>query len=457
MSNRRSQHLPWGALAFVAATSVAASVRADAPPSDGGLLAPPVEVGVPTTPPASQLHVGPERLRACSFRHDLCVHGGPGDPILEAIATLDRVWETATGPLGLPPPDRGLVSGTYDVYLVPTLDSPGVTYLRERDGLGTRDRASAVSLADSRLRGCSLDRALARELFRAIAFRASPGTDETTARAEASALTRLAVPCALGAPDGAEILQSHPERGLYPITKLVPDGYSRRAADGAGVFFGWLDDAYAQTPGGIVRALWAMSATKTMRGADVFASDPDAFDVLRESMKGALFTGSTIHDVFVSFAVARAFLGNALSESPEIGAIGAPLAPDFDLPWPATGTTKSVAMSAGLAPTGATTIRVRRAGALPGTRLRVEIQWEQLAKLRWVALKLDARGAITQRLPFGVADKATEAALSVGELDASESVLLVGTNVSTWDEAFDPETTAFEPHGWVVSVASEGP
>ncbi|CAN5572046.1 hypothetical protein BH09MYX1_BH09MYX1_29530 [soil metagenome] len=452
MSNRRLQQLVTCAAFAGALIARPGAVRSDERGEDAGTEAEAQPIGGATS---SLTSPPPETLRACSFRRDLCVHGSSGPQVLVALASVERTWDLAVGPLALPPPERGLGSGVYDVYLVPILDSPGMTYLRERDLLGTPDRASAFSIVDARLGGASLDRALARELFRAIAFRTIPGTDETTARAEASALTRLAVPSALAAPDGAEILQAHPERGLYPLTRMIPEGYRRRAADGAGIFFTWLDDTYAQRPGGVVRALWALSWTRSPKDASTFAENPDAFDILRENLKGALSSGSTINDVLLAFAVARAFTGNPLSESAELGAIGAPLTADFDLAWPATGTTRSVAMSAGLAPTGTTTIRIRRAGAPAGTRLRVEIKWEELAKLRWMALKLDATGAITQRLPFGVADKATECALSIGELDASESVVLVGTNVSTWDAPFDPDTTPLEPHGWVVAYASE--
>lgn len=411
--------------------------------------------GVATTP-LVPVPVAP--LRACSFRHEVCVHGVPGDPILEALGDLERTWDAATGPLGLPAPAHALATGTYDVFLARELEAAGATYLRERDRVGARDRASAFSLVDARLHGCSLERALARELFRAIAFRTSPATDDATARGEASALTRLTVPCALGAPDGAELLQAHPERGLYPPPFRTTEGFRLRAGDGAGLFFSWLDDRFAQTPGGLVRALLAMSTTKTARDADAFGTEPDVFDVLRESTKGMLASGSTINDVLLSFAVARTFVGRgATSESAELGAIGAPLAPDFDLPWPKLGSPRSVTMSAGLSPTGMTSIVVRRAGAPPGQRLRVEIEWEALAKLRFVAVKLDANGAILQQLPFGVAEKGTSCALSVGELDATDAVVLVGTNVGSSDEPLDPETTPREPHGWVVSIGAESP
>ncbi len=430
-----------GALTALAFPSPAAAQ--DAPP------------GVATTPlvapPASS-------LTACSFRHEVCVHGEPGDPIVESLADLERAWDVATGSLGLPPPSRAIASGTYDVWLSRELEAPGATYLRERDLLGLRDRASAFSVVDARLHGCSLDRALTRELFRAIVFRTSPATDDATARGEAAALTRLAVPCALGAPDGAELLQAHPERGLYPPPHRTTEGLRLRAGDGAGLFFTWLDDRFAQSPGGMVRALMAMSTTRTPKDAAELLTDPDAFDVLRESLKGVLSSNSTLNDVMLAFAIARADVGHpATSESAELGAIGAPLAPDFDLPWPAPGAARSFTMSAGLSPTGMASLRVHHAGAPPGLRLRVEIRWEALAKLRWVALKLDASGAILQRLPFGVMEKGTECALSVGELDGTADILLVGTNVGSSDEPLDPESTPREAHGWVVSLGAETP
>lgn len=390
-------------------------------------------------------------LRACSFRHPVCVHGDRGAPVLEALADAETTWDTAVGPLGLPAPDPGLTTGVYDVFLSSDAEDAGVTYLRERDPLGHVDRASAVSVIDARLRGCSLERAVARELLRAISFRAVPGQDDANARAQASALLRLTVPCALGAPDGAELLQAHPERAVVSAPVRVPDTYGRRWAEGAGMFYSWLDDAYGQRPGAIVRGIWALASTRTPRGQARFVGEPDAFDVLRESFKGMLGSGSTLDDVFVEFAVARALTGG-LDDAPEL-AVLPPAALAYDLPWPAE--PRRVASSAGIAPSGADYVRVSRQGAAPGTRLRIEITWEEHARMRWIAVKLDAQGRALARIPIGAADKAVEAQLTVAELDETSSVLIVGANVGDWTAPFDPDVGELEPHGWAVTVATQ--
>jgi len=381
----------------------------------------------------------------------VCLHGDRGAPVLEALTAAETTWDAAVGPLGLPSPDPGLSTGVYDVYLVRDAETAGVTYLRERDPLGHVDRASAISVVDAKLRGCSLERAVARELFRAIAFRAVPGQDETNARGQASALMRLTVPCALGAPDGTELLQAHPERAVVSGPVRVPDAYASRWAEGAGLFYAWLDDAYGQRPGAIVRGLWALSSTRTPRGETRFVGEPDAFDVLRESFKGALGSGSTLDDVFVEFSVARALTGG-LDDAPEL-AVMAPAAVAYDLPWPSE--PHRVASSAGIAPSGADYVRVSRRGAAPGSRLRVEITWEQHARMRWIAVKLDAQGRAIARIPIGAADKAVEAQLTVAELDDTSSVLLVGANVGNWTAPFDPDVGELEPHGWAVTVATQ--
>lgn len=405
--------------------------------------------GFPAEPALPKGLGGP--LRACSFRHPVCVQGDRGAPVLEALADAETTWDAAVGPMGLPAPDPDLSTGVYDVVLAHDAESAGITYLRERDPLGHVDRASAVSVLDATLRGCSLERAVARELFRAIAFRAAPGQDETNARAQASALVRLTVPCALGAPDGVELLQAHPERAVVSGPVRVPDAYGRRWAEGAGLFYSWLDDAYGQRPGAIVRGIWALSSTRSARGQARFVGEPDGFDVLRESFKGALGSGSTLDDVFVEFSVARALTGG-LDDAPEL-AVFAPAVLAYDLPWPTE--PHRVASSAGIAPSGADYVRVSRRGAAPGTRLRVEITWEEHARMRWIAVKLDAQGRAMARIPIGSADKAVEAQLTVAELDDTSSVLLVGANVGNWTAPFDPDVGELEPHGWAVTVATQ--
>ena len=155
--------------------------------------------------------------------------------------------------------------------------------------------------------------------------------------------------------------------------------------------------------------------------------------------------------MFVEFSVARALTGG-LDDAPEL-AVFAPAVLAYDLPWPTE--PHRVASSAGIAPSGADYVRVSRRGAAPGTRLRGEITGAEHARMRWIAVKLDAQGRAMARIPIGSADKAVEAQLTVAELDDTSSVLLVGANVGNWTAPFDPDVGELEPHGWAVTVATQ--
>src|SRR5204862_5554504 len=139
-------------------------------------------------------------------------------------------------------------------------------------------------LIDGKLGGCMRDLEIARQLARAIGMRLAPSADEGSARAEAGYLARLAVPCAMSMVDGIDAFQKNPERALV------------EGGNGAALFYWWIDDAFGRIPGGMVGAMWQVAPTFTAAGADRWIGEPDGFDVLRKTFKGALMTGSTIDD-----------------------------------------------------------------------------------------------------------------------------------------------------------------
>ena len=76
-------------------------------------------------------------------------------------------------------------------------------------------------------------------------------------------------------------------------------------------------------------------------------------------------------------------------------------------------------------------------------------------RLRWVAVKLDAHGKELARIPVIAAGNATHAALTLGELDNTSTVLLVGTNVGEWFGPYDPNAAPWESHGYMITLANE--
>jgi hypothetical protein len=356
--------------------------------------------------------------KACSMRVPMCVHASgttPGRAVLDVLASAERAWETIAGALRLGSPDVDEDDLAYHVYLVDGARERGATYVAGRDVRSRIDRARAFTVLDANVHGgCQLDALVAREIARAALYRVAPATAEGIARAQTTYLTQLMVPCAAGlAVDAVQAFQSRPERAVcdprvgevgaaaedeLSVTPALADLFT----EGAAVFWGRIDWAYGRAPGSIVMASWALSPTMTDVGTKRWHDEPDAFDVLRVSFKGALSTGSTLDDLLLDTAIARAFMGAAddglhAVETRTFGdAARVPL--DWDLPWPSQ--PKRLAPRTPVFPSGASYLVVHRAGAPPGARLRVEIAWEEHALFRWAFVKLDAAGRELGRVPI---------------------------------------------------------
>jgi hypothetical protein len=435
-----------------------------AAPPDTGVPGP--YVGYATPPRLAR------ETRACSMRVAVCVHASGATPartVLDVLAAAERAWETLGGALRLPTPDVDPVDLRYHVYLVEGAAERGVTHVEARDVRSRIDRARAFTVLDADVRaGCRLDALVVRELARAVVFRVSPATPEGIAAAQTTYLSHLVVPCAAGlAIDAAQAFQSHPERavcdarageeGTSPEAPPSHDAFGRAFSEGASLFWSRIDWAFGRTPFALVMASWALSPSMTDIAAQRWHDEPDAFDVLRIGFKNALSTGSTLHDLLLDVAVARAFMGSADDgihqvETRTLGdAARVPL--DWDLPWPEK--PKRVAPRAPVFPTGSSYLVVRRGGAAPHARLRVEIAWEEHALFRWTFVKLDAKGRELGRVGIPAKERATEAQMTLVDLDGVDRVMIVGTNVGDPSYRFDPDDEIWEPHGWLVTLASE--
>jgi hypothetical protein len=401
--------------------------------------------------------------RVCSSREPICVHGDlPAATLLVLLESAERAWEIETGPLELPAPDPDLVSGAYDLYVRRGLRVPEgtATFPSARDPRSRIDRASAYTLFDASIAlgdACERDAAIAASIARASLYRAAPATDEGSARAQAAYVARLAVPCAMGTMDGIDAFQVRPERAFVDPAALLDAGGSAEFSRGAALFYWWLDASYSVAPGGLVRAIWALKPTVTPPGADRWKDEPDGIDVLRETFKDALMSGSRLEDLLAEFGTTRALLGprDNGTELAEASLLGAALVPrvDWTIDWPAH--PRRLASPVGIAPSGSAYVVVHRAGAPPGSRLRLEATWERHADIRWTAVKLDAAGHELARTPIAAAPRMTEAQGTVIDLDLASDVLVVGTNVGDPFVPFDPDDERYEPHGWLLTLAAE--
>jgi hypothetical protein len=75
--------------------------------------------------------------------------------------------------------------------------------------------------------------------------------------------------------------------------------------------------------------------------------------------------------------------------------------------------------------------------------------------MRWVAVKLDAAGHSLAEIPVRSLDRGTRASMTVEALDGVDRVLIVGVNVGSTEQPFDPAQGEWEPHGWLLTVQAE--
>jgi hypothetical protein len=357
-----------------------------------------------------------------------------------ALASAERIWAALTQTLAMPAPE-GPLDERWRLYLVDGVDGGGRAAFVDRDERGAFDRGSSFGLVDRRLApGCGLEVALARAIAGGSLWRAAPATDRGSAIAEAEAIAHLTTPCSPEAAEWTDLaaFQGDPQRTLV-------DPAERSFDRGAALFFSWVDGRFGAEPGRVIGGLWALAPTRTsddMWRAGRWAGTPTGFDVLRVSLEGALWKGSSLDDLFVRFAVDRATVIPA-----------PPVARSWSVPWPA----KARRLSSGAppAPTGTSYVVVDRAGAPAGSRLRIEAEWEEYARIRWTVVKLDASGRPLAEIAVRSIDRVPHASMTIDGLDGTARILIVATNVGSTEGRFDPDQDEWEPHGWLLTVAAE--
>jgi hypothetical protein len=374
--------------------------------------------------------------RVCSSRHDFCVRPSPGTlPALTraALRAGDRAWDAIAGTLRAPPPE-GALGDPWQVYLVDGVDGGGRAALAGRDPRSAFDRAASFALVDRATPpGCTLDFVLARAIAGGGRWRAAPASDAGSALGAIDALAHLATPCAGPDRDAVLAFQDAPESCI-----VAPAPPSR--ARGDALFFEWLDGAYGKSPGAILLGLWSLAPTRTAWNAPAWAVTPSGFDVLAVSLGDPTRRLRALDDVFLRFAVARA-------------SMDPPAARAWRVPWPSKA--RRLLSPRPLAPGGASYVVVDREGAGPESKLRVEAEWEDYARLRWIVLKLDAAGRVLAQIPIPSLDAGTHTSLTVDNLAGVDRVLLVTANLGSTEHPFDPQQGEWEPHGWLLTLGAE--
>lgn len=442
----------------------AASVLTLAAPAGAGDLDPPaVSAARPGKSPADdegrptgrEVCTGRERpdapLTACSFSEPVCVHAAASvDPeaILATLRDAERARSGLTA-LGLPGP-LATPSGraVHDLYLLPGQPAP-LTLVDPTPTLDGWDRASAFSLLapPPPHAGCAAAAAVARALATAVALRLDAGAEPGALSMTASYLASLVAPCGAVEIAAVDDFQLHPERSFIAGDPARPDG---------ALLFPWfLDEHYGRgTPGLVMTSLLALTAQKTPASAFQWKNEPDVFDALRATMKSR---GSTVDQLLLDFAVARAFVGSRSDAAHlvDVARFGDAGRVRFEWSIPYDTLPRRVAPGTPLEATGMTYLWLDTTTAPEGAELTFVADWELPSVFRWALVKIDKTGAEAGRFDVGGIFGGSHAERTVVGVNGLAGVLVVGVNAGSMDRAhpFDPDEQPLMPHAYTVMFA----
>ncbi len=435
--------------AAVALAVVSGAPRAGAvtPEPDGFLPTPsdePRSTGREVVPVRARPGAAEAPVTACSFTDAVCVHAPSSvDPraVLRTIRHAERALR-AYRALGLPSPRP-----PYDIYLLPSAEAP----LTVADLVPTSDgwdRASAFTvMPPPDLRdGCATPFTVAQGIAHAMVLAYDAGAEDGAISMASSYFASLVASCPALETVAVDAFQAHPERSFAAGDPSVPDG---------AMLFPWfLDDTLGGGgPGRVMMGLVAMASQRTPAGSWEWHNEPDVFDVLRDTLK---FRGSTLDDLLLNFAVARAFVGSRsdgahLSDVERYGDAGRVR---FEWAIPFTSLPRRLAPLAPVEAMGMTYVWVDLEGAPAGGELTFVADWEPPSYFRWSLVKVDKSGAEAGRLDVAGVFGESHAEKTVLGLDGLAGLIVVGVNTGSDDRShpFDPDEQPLMPHGYTVTL-----
>jgi hypothetical protein len=404
------------------------------------------------------------RVASCSLRHPVCVHaraGLPGDVVLGTLHDLERAAALLLDTVGLPPPltdARHGGSPAFDVYLVPPdavgLDGATVVTGRDEPAAGPLDRASAFALLREDVPpGCVRPNLVARALASASAWGIDAGESPTVRESNAAYIAEMVAPCGAVSAELIEDFQIHPERAVFASGSSGP---------AVGMSLAWYLDFVLSRgmPGIVPTALAVISAQRTPTGALFWDNEPDLYDALRSTLK-ARTPPAGLGDFWIEFAIARLFMGSRDDgvHFPETAFAGSAGRVRFDWSVPYATLPRRLSPVRPIEPTGATYTWIDMAGAPANARLVFRVEWETPVPFRWALVRVGNDGTEVSRVLVTAQQRASSAEKNLDALEGLAGVVVVGVNVGdlALDDPFDPDHAPYEPHSYVLTVATAPP
>ncbi len=383
-------------------------------------------------------------VTACSFTEHVCVHAASSvapDTILATLGQAESAFR-AYHALGFPPPHP-----PYDVYLLPSIQAPATVadLVPNSDGW---DRASAFTVMPppDPGAGCEASFAVAQGVAHAIALGFDAGAENGALSMVSSYFASLVADCPAAEIPAVDAFQQSPERSFVAGDPSIPDG---------AMLFPWfLDDSLgADGPGRAMLGLLALGTQRTPAGSWEWKNEPDVFDILRATMRDR---GSTLENLLLDFAIARAFVGSRsdgahLADVERFGDLGRVR---FEWAVPYDSLPRRLAPLIPIEPTGMTYLWLDLSAAPAGAELTFAADWELPSLFRWSLIKVDRDGAEAGRLDVAGVFGANHAEKTLLGLDGLAGVVVVGVNIGSIDRShpFDPDEQPLMPHGYTVTL-----
>jgi hypothetical protein len=343
--------------------------------------------------------------------------------------------------LGFPPP-----RGPYDLYLDPTAER-AQTFAELVPSSDGWDRAPAFTVmpVPSASDGCAVGFEVARGVAQAVALGLDAGVEPGALAMTSSYLASLVAGCPSLEAGAIDEVQAHPERSFIAGDPSLPDG---------AMLFPWfLDDTMGVGgPGRAMLGVLALGTQRTPPDAWEWKNEPDTFDILRASMRDR---GSTLDDLLLDFAVARAFVGSRSDgrHMTDVARFGDEGRVRFEWSVPFASLPRRLAPLEPVEPTGMTYLWLDLSAGAPGAELTFVADWELPALFRWSLVKVDKDGVEVGRMNVAGVYGDSRAQKTLVGLDGLAGIMVVGVNVGSIDRShpFDPDEQPLMPHGYTVT------
>jgi hypothetical protein len=245
-----------------------------------------------------------------------------------------------------------------------------------------------------------------------------------------------------------DLQQRHPERAI--ASRELGEH-----AEGGALLFEYLDAVQSRaSPAALSSALLSLGASMTPPGSSRWHNEPDAFDVLRSTVR---YKRAAFAHLLGQFSVERAFIGSrddgrhlpSLVWAGDFGRVR------FDWRLPYSSLPRRVATRQPIEPTGSFYVLIDLDEVALGETLALQAEWEAPVVFTWTVVHLDKHGREQRRLELPFQERGEKAEQRIVNLETARHLLIVGTNLGGVDlsHPFDPDVAPYEPHAATVYLA----